>query len=270
MEIIYYLLFFILGAVVGSFLNVVIDRLPDNQSLISPASHCPQCQTKLAVKDLIPIVSYIWLRAECRYCGAHIPIRILMVELFTGLLFILLFWRYGIALQLLIIAIYGCVFIVITVIDLEYGIIPNSITYPFMIIAIVVTTFMGSGITSNILSIDYYGLRYSLPFVANLIDSISGGLLAFIFLLLIAIISRGGMGMGDVKLAALIGFMTGFPMVIISLFLGIISGGIVAVILLLLRRKTRKDTVPFGPFLCLGALIALLFGSNILGWYLGF
>jgi leader peptidase (prepilin peptidase)/N-methyltransferase len=270
MDIIYYVLFFIFGAAVGSFLNVVIDRLPNNQSLVSPASHCPECNTKLAVKDLIPVLSYILLRAKCRYCGTHIPVRIFLVELFTGLLLVLLFWRYGISPELPVVAVYSCVFITIAVIDLEQGIIPNSITYPFMIIALLVTTFMGSGITNDIFLIQYFDWRQTLPFLANLFDAIIGGLLAFFFLLLVVIISRGGMGIGDVKLAALIGFMTAFPLVILSVFLAIMSGGVVAAILLISRRKNRKDTVPFGPFLCLGALITLLWGNSILNWYLGF
>lgn len=270
MIIVYYLLFFIAGAAIGSFLNVIIDRLPNNQSLIKPPSHCSECNNRLSAKDLIPIISYIWLKGRCRYCEAHIPLRILLVELITSLLFILIFWRFGITPQLPVIIIYTCVFIVITVIDLEQGIIPNSITYPFMIIAILVMTFLGSGINNGILSIDYFGWRQTLPFLANLFDSLIGGILAFVFLLLIVIISRGGMGIGDVKLAAIIGFMTAFPMMIIALFLAIISGGIVAAVLLITRRKQRKDTVPFGPFLCLGALITLLWGSNILNWYLGY
>lgn len=270
MIIVYYLLFFIAGAAIGSFLNVVIDRLPDNQSLIKPPSHCSECNNRLSARDLLPIVSYIWLKGKCRYCGAPIPLRILLVELITGLLFVLVFWKFGIAPQLPILIIYSCVFVVITVIDLEKGIIPNSITYPFILIAILVTTFLGSSINNDVFLIDYFGWRQNLPFLASLFDSLIGGVLAFVFLLLIAIVSRGGMGIGDVKLAAMIGFMTAFPVVILALFLGIISGGVVAAVLLITRRKQRKDTVPFGPFLCLGALIALLWGSNIFNWYLGY
>lgn len=270
MLIIYYLLFFIAGAAIGSFLNVVVDRLPNNRSLIRPPSHCSECNNRLTVKDLIPVVSYIWLKGKCRYCGARIPLRVLLVELITGLLFVLIFFCYGVSPVLPVILIYCCVFIAITVIDLEQGVIPNSITYPFMIIAILVTTFLGSSINNDVFLIDYFGWRQTLPFLSNLFDSLIGGALAFVFLLLIVIISRGGMGIGDVKLAALIGFMTAFPMVIISLFTGIISGGIVAAVLLISRRKQRKDTVPFGPFLCLGAFIVLLWGNNILNWYLGY
>jgi leader peptidase (prepilin peptidase)/N-methyltransferase len=268
--ILYYLLAFVFGAVIGSFLNVVIDRLPSGQSLIKPQSHCSVCQTKLKVKDLIPVISYLWLRGKCRYCRTHIPLRVLMVELVTGLLFVVLFWKYNLSPALSVVALYTCAFVAITVIDLENGIIPNSITYPLMIVSIILATFMGSVITNNIFVIDFFHWRATLPFLANLFESITGGLLAFILLLLIALISRGGMGLGDVKLAALIGFMTGFPLVIISIFVSIIAGGIVAVILLISRRKTRKDSVPFGPFLCLGAFIALLWGSNIISWYLGF
>ena len=249
---------------------MVIDRLPGNQSLIKPPSHCSECNNRLSAKDLIPIFSYIRLKGKCRYCGTHIPVRILLVELITGLLFVLIFWKFGISPQLPVLIIYTCVFIAIAVIDLEKGIIPNSISYPFMIIAVIVTTFLGSGISNEVCLIDYFGVRQTLPFLANLIDSLIGGILAFIFLLLIVIISRGGMGIGDVKLAAMIGFMTAFPMIVIALFLAIISGGIVAAVLLITRRKQRKDTVPFGPFLCLGALITLLWGSNILNWYLGY
>lgn len=270
MEIFWFIVVFIVGASVGSFLNVVIDRLPHGQSLIRPPSHCPACQQKLAGKDLIPLVSYIWLRGKCRYCGGHIPLRVLLVELVTGLLFVLLMGIYGVSLESVIIAVYSCAFIAITVIDFEHGIIPNSITYPFIIFAILITTLLGSKVTGSNFSIDYFDWRITLPLLANFVDAMIGGLLAFFLLLLVVLISRGGMGLGDVKLAAMIGFMTAFPMVIVSLFVSIITGGIIAAILLASGRRKKKDTVPFGPFLCLGAFVALLWGNAILSWYLGY
>jgi leader peptidase (prepilin peptidase)/N-methyltransferase len=237
------------GLVVGSFLNVCIDRLPAKKSLAYPPSHCDACQKPLKIPDLIPIFSYLWLRGKCRYCGIKIPQRILWVELFTGSVFAFLFWRYGLSWEFPLTAFYTCVLLVLAMIDLQHNLILNVIVYPVMIIALVAGFLIPE--------FDIY-------------KGVLGGVIGFAILLIPALVMRRGMGWGDVKFAGLIGLMLGFPVVFAGLFIGILLGGIFAVALLLFRKKSRKDTIPFGPWLALGAFIALMYGKEIMDWYMTF
>ena len=255
MEILLIFLFALLGLAVGSFLNVCIDRLPRNESIINPPSHCPVCQNKLAVKDLIPVFSYLRLRGRCRYCQASIPRRLFWVELATGLIFAFLYWHYGLSVELGVMAFYACLFTIIFVIDLEHGLILNKVIYPCMIVALLLALYPLPWLNDSMaMRIAYAAL---------------GGAIGFAILFLIALVSRGGMGWGDVKLAALIGLATGFPLVFFSIIMGAILGGIVAVALVIAKKRKRRETIPFGPFLALAAMITLLWGSSILSWYLG-
>jgi len=255
------------GIAVGSFLNVCIDRLPSGESLLSPPSRCVSCHQRLAIKDLIPVFSYLWLRGRCRYCHAPIPRRLLWVEIGTGILFAYLYWYYGLSTELAITAFYCCIFLVIMVIDLERGIIPNKIVYPSMAVALVISVFLPPS------RVAYPGEAATLLFNTflpelGIAQAAIGGSIGLVLFLLIVIISKGGMGWGDVKMAALIGIITGY-LIPVALFLAVILGGLVAVILLLFKLKKRKEGIPFAPYLSLGAMITLLFGSNILNWYLG-
>jgi len=256
-------LFFALGAVVGSFLNVVADRLPTGRSIVSPPSHCPECQRGLSAKDMIPLFSYLWLKGRCRYCGATIPMRLLWVELGTGVLFAFSYWHYGFGWEVAMVVFYCCLFIALLIVDLEHGILPNKIVYPGMVVALVVAA-LGSifGFEMSSVSESGFGLW--------IVDAAIGGGIGFGLLLIVALISRGGMGGGDVKLAGLIGLVTGFPLVFVAMFLGVVSGGLVAAVLLLTKVKKRKETIPFGPFLALAAVATLFWGNSLLGWYLGF
>jgi leader peptidase (prepilin peptidase)/N-methyltransferase len=249
------IIFAILGLAVGSFLNVCIDRLPRNESIINPPSHCSVCQHKLATKDLIPVFSYLALRGRCRYCQASIPQRLFWVELATGVIFALLCWHYRLSPELGVMIFYACLFIIIFVIDLEQGLILNKVVYPGMVVALLLALYPWPWLNESIvMRVAYVAL---------------GGAIGFVVFLLIAIVSRGGMGWGDVKLAGLVGLATGFPLVFLSIIMAAILGGIVAVALLIARRRNFKGTIPFGPFLALAAMITLLWGSNILSWYLG-
>jgi leader peptidase (prepilin peptidase)/N-methyltransferase len=177
------------------------------------------------------------------------------VELATGVIFALLYWHYGLSAELGVMAFYACLFIISFVIDLEQGLILNKIVYPGMVVALLLALLPHPWLTQWI--------------VTGVANAALGGAIGFAILFLIAIVSRGGMGWGDVKLAALIGLATGFPMVFFSLIMGAILGGIVAVALMIAKKKTRRETIPFGPFLAVAAMITLLWGSNILNWYLG-
>jgi len=259
-------LFALLGLAVGSFLNVCIDRLPRNKSIVNPPSHCEACQQKLAVKDNIPVFSYLRLRGRCRYCQAAIPRRIFWVELATGLIFALLYWWLVVfnsdpsIATFCVMAFYACLFIIIFVIDLEHGLILNKVVYPSMVVALLLALLPQSWLTQE--------TRLTQWIVTGIANAALGGGIGFGILFLIAIASRGGMGWGDVKLAALIGLATGFPLVILAIIMAAILGGIVAVALVIAKKRKRRQTIPFGPFLAVAAMVTLLWGNIILDWYL--
>ena len=240
------LLYAVLGLVVSSFLNVCIDRLPERASIVSPPSHCPACGRRLAPFDLIPLLSYLLLRGRCRYCGAPIPRRVLLVESVTGLLFVLLWYRYGLSLWLLLATLYTCFFIVIFFIDLEHQLVLNRVIYPAIVVALL-----------------------AIPLTPNhdAAELLGGGAIGFGLLFLIAFIYPAGMGMGDVKLATFIGLVVGFPSVFAALLISFVAGGLVGGGLLLTGLKGRKDPIPFAPFLVAGGMVAMLYGQQIIDWY---
>jgi len=255
MEAGFIVIFVLLGMVVASFLNVCCDRLPARESIIYPPSHCSACQHRLSAKDLIPVFSYLWLRGRCRYCHAPIPRRLLWVEIGTAVLFGFVYWRYGLSIELAIILFYICLFIVILVIDLEHRLILNKVVYPVMVVALLLSIFFSIFFPQS-------------EIVPEIKQAVIGSGIGLVVFLLIVLISRGGMGWGDVKLAALIGLVTGY-LVIVALLMGMILGGLVAILLLGLKIKKRKEAIPFGPFLAVATIVTLLWGNDILNWYLG-
>ena len=256
MEILLIFLFALLGLTVGSFLNVCIDRLPRDESVVSPPSHCEACQHRLGLKDLIPVFSYLRLRGRCRYCQAAVSRKLLWVEIAAGLIFALLYWHFGLGPELGIMAFYACLFIVVFVIDLERGLILNKVVYPAMIVALLLALVPQPWLTRWIV-------------INGVANAALGGGVGFAIFVVIAIVSRGGMGWGDVKLVALIGLAVGFPLVLFSIIVGAILGSIVALALMIARKRRFRETLPFGPFLALAAMITLLWGSDVLSWYMG-
>jgi len=255
------IVFALVGLAVGSFLNVCIDRLPQNKSIAYPPSHCEACQHKLSAIDLIPVFSYVRLRGRCRYCQISIPRKLLWVELAAAVIFALLYWYYRLSPELGILAFYACLFIVVFVIDLEHSLILNKIVYPTMIVALLLSLIPQSWLS--------YEPWLTIVIEPGIASAALGGAIGFVVFLLIALVSRGGMGWGDVKLAALIGLATGFPLVFVAIIMAAILGGVVAVVLLATRRRGRREMIPFGPFLAVAAMATLLWGNNILSWYLG-
>ena len=270
MEIFLYIIFTFLGFVIGSFLNVVIDRIPLRKSVVRPTSHCDSCGVRLNVLDLIPVFSYLFLGGHCRHCGANIPWRVLIVEVVTGLVFVLSFWRFAASLDdpnyaaLFITAFWCCIFIIIIFIDWEHKLILNRITYPAAILALILL-----GIATLFPEAEILGGRTFIP--DNIILSgIIGGATGFVFFFIVFLINPGGIGMGDIKLALLIGLVTGFPLVIAGLMIGILIGGLAAIVLLAFKIKKGKDVIPYGTFLGIGPIVALFWGNQIIDWYLGF
>ncbi|UCC60467.1 MAG: prepilin peptidase [Dehalococcoidia bacterium] len=248
--------FALLGLSVGSFLNLCIDRLPRGGSIVSPPSHCDNCGRRLRPLELVPVLSYLLLRGRCRYCGAGIPIRVLIVELASGTLYALMAWHFDLNLELAVALIFTSVFLVIFFIDLEHGLILNAVVFPAIAIAFVFS-FFRSG----------YAEIWPDLGPGFVLSAMLGGAVGFTILLLPYIISRGGMGAGDVKLAGLIGLVNGFPLVLVAMFTGIVAGGAVAISLLLSRVVGRTDAIPFGPFLAVGAVVSIVWGERVVDWY---
>ena len=250
--------FALLGLLVGSFLNLCIDRLPGGKSIVRPGSHCDNCNQSLKAVDLVPVFSYIWLKGHCRYCGARIPLRSPIVEFATAAIFAFLAWHYGLSLELGFAVVYASIFIVIFAIDLEQELILNIVVFPAMILAFAFSFF-------------WVGFEELWPRIGPgfVLSALLGGAAGFVLMLLPYLLTRGrGMGYGDVKLAAFIGLMSGFPLVVVALLVGIIAGGLVAVFLLLSRMvKSRKAAIPYGPFLAVGAMVALIWGDKIFQWW---
>jgi leader peptidase (prepilin peptidase)/N-methyltransferase len=256
MEILITIFFGLLGACIGSFLNVIVDRVPAGKSIAYPPSSCDGCQHPLSFWDLFPVFSYILLRGRCRYCGAKIPIRVILVELGTGILTAYLYIHYGLVWMLPVAIIYCATLIAVAIIDLIHSLIFPVIIFPIAILAMIVNFFVP----------DLFSVH-------NLVFGFIGAASGSIFLLAALVLSklilkREGMGLGDVYMAVMMGFMVGWPNIIVALFGGILLGGISAILLLVFKKKTRKEEIPFGDFLAIGTIVAMLWGSDIIHWYL--
>lgn len=235
-----------LGASVGSFLNVCADRLPEDESLLQPPSHCPACGRRLTAREMIPVLSYIALRGRCRTCGERIPLREPLVEALTAALFLIAWLRAGPSLRLIWLWLFIAFLIVIAVVDLEHRRILNSLSYPAIGLSLIAAPF-------GVKPVQWM---------------LAGGALVFLVFFLLAALLPGGMGMGDVKLATFIGFATGYPQAVLAIFLAFLLGGLIAGGLWLAGVVKRRDPVPFGPFLAAAAIAALLYGDAMLAWWI--
>lgn len=241
------ILLFLTGLVMGSFANVCIHRIPKGESIIFPNSHCPHCHHALTILENIPLVSFVVLRGRCHYCQERISWRYPVVEFLTGLLYLTMLARFGFSISAFVYMAFGTVLIIVSFIDLKEKIIPDELSLPGAAIGLILSAFL--------LPVGFLNALIGMAF--------GGGILLFI-----AFISKGGMGGGDVKLMAMIGAFLGWPDVVVSLFVAVLIGSLVGVLLVLLRIKGRKDAVPFGPFLALGAIISTLYGPDLIMWYL--
>ena len=257
--------FTLLGLFVGSFLNVCIDRLPKGQSIVFPSSRCAGCGHKLRIIDLVPVFSYLWLRGRCRYCGIPIPRRIPVVEAAAGVLFVLIYWKYGISIELLIVLIYASIFLLIFVVDLETMYVWSAVVYPSMALALAF-----SMLWPGIRVLDVPGGRLVGDIASSLAGGITGAsLMALPYLISRLVYRREAMGKGDIQLGALAGLVTGFPFALEAILLAVVGGGLAAGVLLLFKVVKRTEPIPFGPFLVLGAMTTLLWGQTIYQWYAG-
>jgi leader peptidase (prepilin peptidase)/N-methyltransferase len=235
------------GAVIGSFLNVVVYRLPIGQSLVKPRSHCPSCDTPVAPRDNVPLLSWLFLKGRCRHCGETISARYPAVELLTALCFVAVVLARGFHAELIALIPFTAALIAITFIDLEHKIVPNRIVAPAAIYGLVTAAAVRTD---------------TLP------ELLIAGAGAFTFFLVAALIHPKGMGMGDVKLAGVMGLYLG-RLVIPALFIAFVVGSVVGVVLVLrYGMRSRKVGVPFAPFMALGGLVSMLAGQQLIDFYL--
>ncbi len=246
------LLIFIYGLIIGSFLNVCIYRIPREESIAWPGSHCPACKHSLKWYDNIPLLSYLVLKGKCRYCKTSISSQYPLVESLNAVIYIIMYVKFGFGVDFIFYSLMSSVLVAIVFIDLKEMIIPDS-----LVLCILVLSIMHK-------SINYF--LYSIS--PDLIGSILGLLVASGLFLAIVILSRGGMGGGDVTLVGALGFVLGVKYILLNIFLSFILGAIISIILLATKIKTRKDPIPFGPFIVLGFFITVLWGQDIINWYI--
>ncbi|MDF2568498.1 MAG: Prepilin peptidase [Sporomusa sp.] len=237
----------IIGMLIGSFLNVCIYRLPKGQSVITPRSHCTHCKTALGVCDLIPLFSCIVLKSRCRHCNNIFSPRYAFVELFTGVLFSVCFILVEPSIVLIKLLVSSCFLIVIAFIDYDYQLILNKMLIWFASTGLIINLYIG---------------------IVTILDMVIASVVGGGILLLIAIITKGGIGGGDIKFVTALGLWLGLKLTLLTIFLSFIIGGIGSVLLLAFKIKKRKDFIPFGPFIAIAAFISMLYGTEIISWYL--
>jgi leader peptidase (prepilin peptidase) / N-methyltransferase len=243
----------IFGAVIGSFLNVCIYRLPIGKSIVWPASACPSCGRELAWYENVPIISWLVLRGRCRTCRERISVRYPIIELLTAVMCATAFWYYGPTPLFVSRFIFGCALIVLFAIDLEHQLLPNVITLPGIVVGFVFSLVTGPGYLSSLIGI-----------------LVGGGLLFLVAEAYYRVRHEEGLGMGDVKMLAMIGAFLGWPATLMTLMMGSVAGSVVGVALIALKRGDMKYALPFGTFLAMGAALAATVGPDLLTWYMRF
>ncbi|MDD2898477.1 MAG: prepilin peptidase [Desulfuromonadaceae bacterium] len=244
---------FVFGAVVGSFLNVCICRMPLNESIVSPPSHCPHCSYQICWYDNIPILSYLLLRGKCRGCGTHISFQYPLVELLNGVLSLFLFIRFGPTLAFATLFLFCSALVVITFIDIEYQIIPDEISLSGIIVGFVLSFFLKGHTWLNSL----FGIL------------LGGGSLLLVAYSYQRLTGKEGMGGGDIKLLAMMGAFLGWKAVPFIIFASSLVGSVVGVSIMLFQKKDSKLAIPFGPYLAFGAILYIFYGRPLIRWYLG-
>ena len=247
-------LIIILGLVIGSFLNVCIYRLQKNESISKPRSHCPNCKHQLKVWENIPVISYLLLRGKCSNCNIKISLYYPLVEILTALVFSIIYYYFGISIETLSLIIFFSIIIIITFIDIDVQLIPNNLLL-FSILPIIAFIIVNQP--------------------NSYLDHIIGGILLTLIFFIIGYIGKliykvDSMGMGDVKYAGVIGLLLGWEKGILAFVIAFFSAAAIIVIISMYKKISRKQKIPFGPFLSIGCFVAFFWGTNILNWYLGF
>lgn len=244
-------IFLLFGLIIGSFLNVCIYRIPRDESISYPPSHCTKCGYNLKTLDLIPIISYIFLKGRCKSCKDKISSRYPLIEGLNGILYLVIFKSYGLSIESIFLCLFTSLLIVISMIDFD-----TKEVY-------IKTTIFGA-----LLGILYIGIA-SFYGDINYIDNLLGGLVGFLIIFLIVKIT-GGMGEGDAEIAGICGLFLGVQGIILALFIAIVTGGIVGSIILLLKLKDKKEEIAFGPYIALGTITCMLYGPKMIDFYLNY
>lgn len=236
----------VFALLLGSFLNVIIYRLPRGESVVWPGSHCPRCGSSLKAWDLIPVLSYLWLGGRCRSCKDRISLRYPLVEILTAVAFLLVYLKSGLSVQTGAGFIFTAILLVTAFTDIDEGIIPDLITYPGIVIGLFLSPYTLGLKTAGLGAIVFAGI-----------------------FLVTALLSHGGMGGGDIKLAGVIGAFVGFTGSMMTLVFSSLAGGLWAVVLLWQGKADRKTAIRFGPFLAAAAWLVWMYGTRIYDFYLG-
>lgn len=249
---------FLVGLCIGSFLNVCIYRIPEDISIVAPRSRCGSCETVLKPLDLIPLLSYAFLGGKCRYCGERISLRYPLVELVTGLLFLLAYLQFGMTITMVESMCFIALLITVFFIDFDHMIIPNELVALGIVIGLAINVYL------------WIGGQYTMFFLSSKSSGIIGALVGSGILLLISIISsliyggQSAIGMGDVKLFVVIGLFLGWELTLLTLWLSFIIGGIIGVVLIFIFKMDRKAAIPFGPFIVTAAFVSMFVGSKLI------
>ena len=235
---------FCFGLAVGSFANVCIHRLPRKESVVVPGSHCPACSAAVRPLDNIPVISYIVLGGKCRDCATRISPIYSVIETVTAVLLLAGFFKFGLSFDFMVYAAVAPALVIITAIDIEHQIIPDLITLPGIALGLAVGT-------------------YTIGYADSLLGFFVGGGLFY----LLAVLSNGGMGGGDIKYISAAGALLGWQKVLLVIFIGALLGSVVGVFQIAVQKKTRKSLIPFGPFLATSTLITLFYGNSLIRLY---
>lgn len=257
MDIFVLLAVFLFGVIIGSFNNVLIHRIPRGMSIIRPGSRCFSCHEPLKWYDNIPLLSYILLGGKCRYCKARIPFRYFLVELLTGVLFVLLYLKFDLTVDFALAAIFINTGIIVVFIDRDYRIIPDFLI--LIILAVGLANLLVRATTEPGFDVGFYIFGLIIGFLVLFIVRVFGEL----------IYKREALGLGDVKLLAVGGFYLGWPYVFLTLLLSSVIASIIELSLIRFGVRSRDDQIPFGPYLVIGLALSLFVGEEIITWYTG-
>jgi leader peptidase (prepilin peptidase)/N-methyltransferase len=276
-ELFAYIFIFIIGTAIGSFLNVVIHRVPNGESIVFPNSACPNCKKLIKPYDNIPILSWLILGGKCRNCQNPISPRYLFVELLTGFLFLLVYWSVGFNAFLPVVLVFVAAIVSLVFIDAEHMILPNVITYPLLVFALFVRLvfplLFGADYFSDLKVFPLNQMRNSPVWLVSVVSAVSGAIVGGGFLWLVGAIwkkLRGvdAMGLGDVKMMFAVGALLGWRLTLLSIFIGSFAGAVIGVVVISPQKeKDFQMQIPFGIFLGIGSILSLLYGEQIIHWY---
>jgi leader peptidase (prepilin peptidase)/N-methyltransferase len=262
------------GLIVGSFLNVCIVRLPRGRSIVSPPSHCPRCKKGIKFYDNIPVISFLVLRGKCRACGEPISWRYPAVELLNGLMYVWTVREFGFGGEMFLVMAFCSALIVVTFIDYDHQIIPDVITLPGMLLGLMLAPLFMSVLADPLPFHSGSLLPHAGPYLTGFLNSFIGLLFGATPLFAIGLLweklrNVEAMGGGDVKLMGMVGSFLGWKGALLTIMLGALAGSVVGITLILLKRHKMDKVIPFGPFLAVGAVVAMFYGYDIVSWYLG-